>query len=99
MSGLVIEISGSTLAFDLGPKARLYARAAIPEYWVFDIDQRRLIVHRNPQAGNYSAVTTCAEGESISPLALPLGLVSSCNRLPVPPSIKFLLALSGQRLR
>ena len=68
---LVIEVSDSTLAFDLGPKARLYARAEIPEYWVFDIGGRRLIVHRDPRAGRYSAVTAYAEGESIAPLASP----------------------------
>jgi Uma2 family endonuclease len=68
---LVIEVSDTTLAFDLGPKARLYARAGIPEYWVFDINERRLIVHRDPRAGVYSAVTAYAEGESVAPLALP----------------------------
>jgi Uma2 family endonuclease len=68
---LVIEVSDSTLAFDLGPKARLYARAAIPEYWVFDIGGRRLIVHRDPQEGIYSSVTAYAEGESVFPLSLP----------------------------
>jgi Uma2 family endonuclease len=31
---LVIEVSDSTLAFDLGPKARLYARAGIPSHSV-----------------------------------------------------------------
>lgn len=68
---LLIEISDSTLSFDLGPKARLYARAGIPEYWVFDINERRLIVHRGPQAGAYSSVTAYYEGESIAPLAMP----------------------------
>jgi Uma2 family endonuclease len=68
---LVIEVSDSTLAFDLGPKARLYARAGIPEYWVFDIGERRLIVHRDPRAGTYSAVTGYVEGESVTRLALP----------------------------
>jgi Uma2 family endonuclease len=68
---LVIEISDSILAFDLGPKARLYARASIQEYWVFDIAERRLIVHRDPRAGSYSAVTAYAEGEAVIPLSLP----------------------------
>jgi Uma2 family endonuclease len=68
---LVIEVSDSTLAFDLGPKARLYARAGIPEYWVFDIGGRRLIVHCDPHEGRYSVMTAYAEGESVTPLALP----------------------------
>jgi Uma2 family endonuclease len=68
---LVVEVSDSTLPFDLGPKARLYARAGIPEYWVFDVNERRLIVHRGPRAGGYSAVTAYVEGERVAPLALP----------------------------
>jgi Uma2 family endonuclease len=69
---LVIEVSDSTPAFDLGPKARLYARAGIPEYWVCDVNGRRLIVHRDPRAGQYSAVSAYAEGESVVPLSIPL---------------------------
>ncbi len=63
---LVVEISDSTLAFDLGPKARLYARAGIPEYWVFDVKARLLIVHRDPVAGRFSSVVSYAEGESVA---------------------------------
>lgn len=68
---LVVEISDTTLGFDLGTKARLYARAGISEYWVVDITGRRIIVHRNPGTGTYASVVACSEGESISPLAKP----------------------------
>lgn len=34
---LVVEVSDTTLRFDLRTKAALYARAQIPEYWVVDI--------------------------------------------------------------
>jgi Uma2 family endonuclease len=81
---LVIEISDSTLAFDLGPKARLYARAGIPEYWVFDIGGRRLIAHRNPEAGGYSMVTAYAEGESVAPLAFPAAAFPVAVAFPFP---------------
>jgi Uma2 family endonuclease len=81
---LAIEVSDSTLAFDLGPKARLYARAGIPEYWVFDIGDRQLIVHRYPQAGGYSAVTAYAEGESVTPLALPASSFPVAVAFPFP---------------
>jgi Uma2 family endonuclease len=81
---LVIEVSDSTLAFDLGPKARLYARAGIPEYWVFDIGGRRLIVHRYPQAGSYSAVTAYAEGESVTPFTLPASSFPVAVAFPFP---------------
>lgn len=40
---LLIEIPDSTLAFDLGDKANLYARATISGYWVFDATARRSV--------------------------------------------------------
>jgi Uma2 family endonuclease len=63
-----VEISDSTLGFDLTSKAELYARAAIIEYWVVDIAARRLIVHRDPREGLYRSVTAYAEHEILAPL-------------------------------
>ncbi len=68
---LLVEISDSTVRFDLGPKAKLYARAAIMEYWVLDIPQKRLIVHREPEGGQYRSVVTYEAQEEIAPLAAP----------------------------
>jgi hypothetical protein len=34
---LAVEISDTTLGFDLTTKAELYARAGIVEYWVVDV--------------------------------------------------------------
>ena len=39
---LAIEISDSTLELDMGRKSRLYAVYAVPEYWVIDVEGRRL---------------------------------------------------------
>jgi Uma2 family endonuclease len=68
---LVVEIADTSLAFDLSVKAALYARAGIVEYWVLDVLGRRLIVHRDPQAGQYGSVTTHSEQEGVAPLAVP----------------------------
>lgn len=68
---LLVEIADSTLQFDLTVKAALYARAGIVEYWVLDINGRRLIVHRNPIAGRYSSVVSYGEQESVAPIAAP----------------------------
>jgi len=68
---MVIEVADSTLGFDLGTKARLYARAGIVEYWVLDVNGRRMIVHRDPQAGRYTSVVAYAADESVAPLAAP----------------------------
>jgi Uma2 family endonuclease len=48
-----------------------YTSAGIQDYWVFDIGNRRLIVHRDPIVGSYRGVTAYAEGESVTPLAQP----------------------------
>ncbi len=68
---LVVEISDSTLGFDLKVKAPLYARAGIPEYWVVDIAGKRVIVHRDPSGGAYTSVEAYSEQESVQPLAAP----------------------------
>jgi Uma2 family endonuclease len=67
----VIEIADTSLAFDLTVKAALYARAAIVEYWVLDVPGHRLIVHRDPQSGQYGSVTAYSEQEGIAPLGAP----------------------------
>jgi len=66
---LLVEVADSTLPYDLSVKARLYARAGIVEYWVLDLNNRRLIVNRNPAAGQYSSVVSYAEHETLAPLA------------------------------
>ncbi len=66
---LVVEISESTLGFDLRVKGPLYARAGILEYWVVDIAARRIIVHRDPVQGTYQSVEAYNDQESVQPLA------------------------------
>jgi Uma2 family endonuclease len=68
---LVVEVSDSTVSFDLTTKAALYARAGIIEYWVFDISKRRLIVHREPRDGKYQSVLAYSDQESVAPLSAP----------------------------
>lgn len=68
---LVVEISDSTLGFDLTVKAELYARAAIADYWVVDIAARRIVVHRDPQNGTYRSIVAYSDHESVKPLAAP----------------------------
>ena len=47
---LVIEISETSRAVDLGRKAAIYAAAGIPEYWVLDLADFKLVVHRRRPA-------------------------------------------------
>jgi Uma2 family endonuclease len=68
---LVVEVSDSTLRFDLTVKAALYARAGITDYWVLDVNGRRMIVHRDPSAAGYGSVVAYGEYEKVSLLAAP----------------------------
>lgn len=60
---LVVEVSDTTLEFDLNVKAGLYARAGIGEYWVVDINGRRVHQFREPGASGYRR-RDAAEGEA-----------------------------------
>ena len=68
---LIVEVSDTTLDHDLGPKARLYARAGIQEYWVIDIKSRRIHQHRQPKTEGYASLRVVESEDALSPLARP----------------------------
>jgi Uma2 family endonuclease len=53
---LLIEVADTSLAFDLGRKARLCAAHGIREYWVVNADTLVTTVHRNPATNGYAFV-------------------------------------------
>jgi len=55
-AAVVMELADSSLKLDLGPRARLYAEAKIPEYWVLDLSAHQTVVHQSPRAGRYTKV-------------------------------------------
>ena len=67
---LLIEISKSTLKFDLKEKLELYARNKIPEYWVVDIVNKKLIVHKTLKGLAYTDRLELTEG-TICPTLFP----------------------------
>jgi Putative restriction endonuclease len=46
--GLIIEVTDSTLTQDRGLKARIYARASIPIYWIITLVDHRVEVYTDP---------------------------------------------------
>lgn len=54
---LAIEVSHTTLAYDLGLKARLYARHGVQEYWVIDAVRRRTTILKGPNEDGTWATT------------------------------------------
>ena len=68
---LVIEVAQTSLRFDRGIKARLYAKAGIRDYWVVSIPDRCVEVFRDPFRGRYKTLKTYATGEEVRLLAFP----------------------------
>ena len=66
---LLIEVSDSTLRYDLENKARLYAMHGVPEYWVVDLVNRRIVRHRTPSQTEYSERDVIASGSLPLPAA------------------------------
>ena len=80
-AGLVVEVADSSLDFDTNDKRLIYARAGIPEYWVVDINGRRLLVYRDPQAGDYATRLALGPADAVSPLAAPAAMVRVADLL------------------
>ncbi len=68
---LVVEVADSSLGFDTGEKADLYAAAGIADYWVVDVAAGRIEVRREPVAGRYASVRTVAGDDELRPLLMP----------------------------
>lgn len=79
---LVVEVSDTTLDFDLRVKGPLYARAGIEEYWVVDLKARRIVVHRTPAGGEYQSIEAYSEDEGVAPLAAPEQVLAVRDILP-----------------
>ena len=77
---LVVEISDSTLADDLGRKRVLYARGGIPEYWVVDLSARAILQHWLPGGDAYAKSAVVPFGGDLASATLP-GLVISTGAL------------------
>lgn len=66
---LVVEVTDTSLARDLA-KAEQYARAAIPEYWIADVNRPAVIVHQSPVSGEYTDVRAYRYGQAFASPAL-----------------------------
>jgi len=64
---LVIEVAQTSQARDR-EKARDYAAADVPEYWLVDLKARSVTVYRRPLAGAYDEVVAYSDGELLRPL-------------------------------
>lgn len=68
---LLIEVADSTLNYDRTCKVKAYAKATITEYWIVDVNQRQLLVFREPQADVYQVEQVLGVTDAIAPLSFP----------------------------
>ena len=77
---LLIEVSDSSLRFDRGVKAKVYARAGVPEYWVVNVPRRTVEVYSAPTERGYAHQREARGGEQLSipefpDVALPIAAI------------------------
>ena len=70
-AALVVEIADSSPQYDREVKARIYALAGIPEYWILNLAVQQLEVHREPSGNRYASRVVLALSEEVSPLFAP----------------------------
>ena len=68
---LVVEIADSSLGYDLGVKAGLYASFGIRELWVIDAVKLQTRIHREPASSGYRSIVDRSAGERLVPQELP----------------------------
>ncbi len=85
----IVEIADSSLAYDTGEKASLYAAAGIVDYWVIDVNNLQMHQYRNPQpnptqhyGSGYVQHHVLLPQDHISPLASPTHRVTVAEFLP-----------------
>lgn len=88
-AALVVEVADTSLRYDTTVKMSLYAAGGIADYWVLDVEGRRLLVHRLPQADptqrfghGYADVTELGPADTVAPLAAPAATITVANLLP-----------------
>jgi Uma2 family endonuclease len=67
----VIEIAATSLAYDKGRKAKLYARYGVQEFWVVDANERVTWVHSGRSDDRWSSIVKRSADEMLTTPALP----------------------------
>jgi Uma2 family endonuclease len=75
---LIVEVSDTTLRHDRGAKASRYAEAGVADYWIVNIEEEVVEVHRQPMKDpshplkwRYQSIMRLDKSAAISPLASP----------------------------
>jgi Uma2 family endonuclease len=85
-AALVVEVADSSVRLDRRLKAELYARNRLPEYWIVNLTEMALEVHRDPRstrAGwSYASVEVLRPPATVIPLGAPAAVVAVAELLP-----------------
>jgi Uma2 family endonuclease len=68
---LIVEVADSSLAYDLGRKAGIYARLGLPELWVIDARSLVTTMHRGPVSSGYTETHKAGPSEMLQPEQAP----------------------------
>jgi Uma2 family endonuclease len=68
---LIIEVADSSLEQDTTVKLQLYAIMGVPEYWVADLQNNRLLAYSLPEGDRYQNTQELRRGDTIAPSLLP----------------------------
>jgi Uma2 family endonuclease len=88
-AALIVEVSDTSLLYDRGTKASLYAAAGITDYWIVNLIDRQLEIRRSPRpdpampfGAGYAILTVHPPADVASPLAAPQSQVPVADLLP-----------------
>ena len=87
-AALVVEVADSSLRLDRRLKGGLYARAGLPDYWIVNLVDSVLEVHREPWPTAYApygwvyrSVETLRAPATVAPLSAPGALIPVADLL------------------
>jgi Uma2 family endonuclease len=69
---LVVELADTSLGYDLGRKAALYAAFGIAELWVIDAVKLDTRIHREPTPSGYRSIVDLPPSHPLVPAAAPV---------------------------
>ena len=88
-AALVVEVADSSLRLDRRFKAAVYARAALHEYWIVNLVDRTIEVHREPQPPAdalddwiYRSVEVLRPPATVTPRGAPAARIPVADLLP-----------------
>jgi Uma2 family endonuclease len=89
-AALVVEVADSSLRLDRRLKAELYARNRLPEYWIVNLTELSVEIHRDPRLApdgwHYRSREVLRPPATVTPLGAPGSVIALADLLPPDPA-------------